>query len=208
MDSYDIKKAYPTLYAPKPREWHVVEVPELLFLMVDGHGDPNTCSAYTDAVQALYSLSYAVRAIVKQELGRVHTVGPLEGLWSAEDPAAFRTRDKSAWDWTMMISQPAWVTDDIVRTSLEMPRKKDLPALEHVRLEPYTEGMSVQILHVGSYHDEAPALARLHDDYMPSHGLAFNGRHHEVYLSDPRRTVPAKLRTVLRQPVAPTPMTR
>jgi hypothetical protein len=196
VPSYDIKKALPALYAPKPGGWHVVDVPELAFLMVDGHGDPNTSPAYADAVAALYTLSYTVRAIAKAELGRVHTVGPLEGLWSADDPAVFGAREKSAWDWTMMISQPAWITPDIVEAAM---RKKK--AVDGVRFAPYAEGTSVQILHVGSYDDEGPVLAELHREYLPEHGFTFNGRHHEVYLSDPRRTAPEKLRTILRQPV-------
>jgi hypothetical protein len=192
---YDIKKALPALYAPKPGGFHVVDVPELAFLMVDGHGDPNVSPAYADAVAALYTLSYTVRAIAKAELGRVHTVGPLEGLWSADDPAVFAAREKSAWDWTMMISQPAWITPDIVEAAM---RKKPV---DGVRFASYAEGRSVQVLHVGSYDDEAPVLAALHREYLPEHGFTFNGRHHEVYLSDPRRTAPEKLRTILRQPV-------
>jgi hypothetical protein len=192
---YDIKKALPALYAPKPGGFHVVDVPELAFLMVDGHGDPNVSPAYADAVAALYTLSYTVRAIAKAELGRVHTVGPLEGLWSADDPAVFAAREKSAWDWTMMISQPAWITPDIVEAAV---REK---AVDGVRFASYAEGRSVQVLHVGSYDDEAPVLAALHREYLPEHGFTFNGRHHEVYLSDPRRTAPEKLRTILRQPV-------
>ncbi len=203
MDNYDIKKAFPTLYAPKPGDFHVVEVPELSFLMTDGHGDPNVSPAYAEAVEALFSLSYAVRAVAKSELGRVHTVGPLEGLWSAEDPRAFVAGDKSAWDWTMMISQPAWITPEIIDTATKKTQHKDLPALDRVRFAPYIEGRSVQVLHIGSYDSEASVLARLHDEYLPAHGLTFNGKHHELYLSDARRTEPAKLRTILRQPVAP-----
>ena len=208
MDTYDIKKALPALYAPKPGDFHVVEVPELTFLMVDGHGDPNVTTAYTDAVEALFTLSYAARAIAKHDLGRVHTVGPLEGLWSADDPTTFVTRDKGAWDWTMMISQPAWISADVVeearRSVHEKARRKPLPSLGRVRFDSFAEGISVQILHIGSYDAEGPVLARLHDDYLPQHGLTFNGRHHEIYLSDPRRIDAARLRTVLRQPVVPT----
>ena len=196
MPSYDIKKALPALYAPKRGGFHVVDVPEIAFLMVDGHGDPNTSPAYTEAVTALYTLSYTVRAIAKADLGRVHTVGPLEGLWSADDPAVFVTREKSAWDWTMMISQPAWITPDVVEAA-----KRKKKAVDGVRFASYAEGRSVQVLHVGSYDDEAPVLAALHREYLPEHGFTFNGRHHEIYLSDPRRTAPEKLRTILRQPV-------
>ena len=196
MPSYDIKRALPELYAPTRGGFHVVDVPEIAFLMVDGHGDPNTSPAYTEAVTALYTLSYTVRAIAKTDLGRVHTVGPLEGLWSADDPAVFVTREKSAWDWTMMISQPAWITPDVVEAA-----KRKKKAVDGVRFASYAEGRSVQVLHVGSYDDEAAVLAALHREYLPEHGLTFNGRHHEIYLSDPRRTAPEKLRTILRQPV-------
>lgn len=206
MQSFDIKKAHAALYAPKSLDdFHEVVVPELLFLQIDGHGDPNTSSAYLAAVQSLYTLSYAIRAVAKKDLGRVHTVGPLEGLWSAEDPRVFAAREKSAWDWTMLIAQPDWITPEITKHArLTAMKKKSAPgALEQVRLAPYGEGTCVQILHVGSYDDEAPTLARLHEEYLPSHGLTFSGRHHEIYLSDPRRVEPAKLRTILRQPVTP-----
>lgn len=203
MDSYDIKKALPELYRPKPGSFHVVEVPELLFLLVDGHGDPNLSLDYAHAVEGLFALSYGIRALAKTELGRVHTVGPLEGLWSAEDPAAFVSRDKSAWDWTMMICQPPWITPGIVEAARGQTELKRGTPLGHVRFEPYTEGTSVQILHLGSYDSEAPVLARLHTAYLPGNDLTFSGRHHEIYLSDARRTPPEKLRTILRQPVAP-----
>ena len=171
------------------------------FLAVDGHGDPDTSPAYREAVAALYAASYAVRAAARAALGRVHVVGPLEGLWSAEDLGVFRTRDKDAWDWTLMISQPEWVTADLVAEALAALRAKDLPALGLVRRERLAEGLSVQVLHVGPYDDEGPVLERLHREVLPAHGFRPTGRHHEVYLSDARRTAPARLRTVLRQPV-------
>lgn len=202
LQTYDIKKARKDLYAPEPGDFEIVDVPELGFLMIDGHGDPNTSVAYREAVEALYAASYAVRAVAKTTLERVHTVAPLEGLWSAEDPEVFRTRDKSAWDWTMMIVQPDWITPGMVDEALAAARKKELPALGRVRFECYTEGRSVQTLHIGSYDDEGPTLERLHDEFLPANGLAPTGRHHEVYLSDARKTQPAKLRTILRQPVA------
>ena len=200
MQTYDVKKERRDLYAPKPGDVGVVDVPEMRFLMVDGHGDPNTSVAYREAVEALYTTSYAVRAVLKAR-GRVHTVAPLEGLWSAEDWAAFRTRDKGAWDWTMMIAQPDWTTPEVVDEAVAAARRKQVPALGLVRFERFTEGRSVQVLHVGRYDDEGPVLAHLHDEFLPANGLVPVGRHHEVYLSDARRTDPAKLRTILRQPV-------
>lgn len=201
MQAYDVKKQRKDLYAPKPEDFEIVEVPPMDFLMVDGRGDPNTSIAYREAIEALYAASYAVRAMAKTRLGRVHTVGPLEGLWSADDLDVFRTRDKGAWHWTMMITQPGWITADLVEESLTAARRKRLPALDLLRFERYAEGRSVQILHVGSYDDEAPTLGRLHREFLPANGLVPTGRHHEIYLSDARRTAPARLRTVLRQPV-------
>ncbi|GAA1620588.1 GyrI-like domain-containing protein [Catellatospora bangladeshensis] len=202
LDKYDVKKAFRELYAPPSRDFAVVDVPELRYLAVDGHGDPNTSAAYVNAVEALYGVAYAVKFASRKAGGRDFTVGPLEGLWRADDPSVFLTRDKTAWSWTMMISQPDWVTEDMVRAAVAaVAAKKQNPALAELRLRSLAEGRCVQILHVGSYDDEAPTLKRLHDRYLPEHGLTFNGDHHEIYLSDPRRTEPAKLKTILRQPV-------
>jgi hypothetical protein len=205
MQTYDIKKERRDLYAPKRVDFEIVDVPEMGFLMVDGHGDPNTSAAFRSAVEALYTVSYAVRAVAKARWGSVHTVAPLEGLWSAKDWAVFRARDKAAWDWTMMIAQPDWITREIVDEALTAAQKKGLPALSLLRFERYAEGRSAQILHVGSYDDEGPTLERLHAEYLPAHGLLPRGRHHEIYLSDFRKTEPAKLRTILRQPVTTRP---
>ena len=201
MQAYDVKRERRDLYAPKPGSFEIIDVPDMGFLMIDGHGDPNTSVAYREAVEALYVVSYSIRAVAKTTLERVHTVGPLEGLWSAEDPEVFRTRDKSAWDWTMMIAQPDWITPDLVDEALVAAQKKHVPGLRLVRFERYTEGRSAQILHIGSYDDEGPTLERLHDEFLPANGLAPTDRHHEVYLSDARKTQPAKLKTILRQPV-------
>lgn len=202
MPAYDLKRDRRDLYAPG-RAFAVVDVPELPFLMVDGHGDPNTEPAYRAAVEALFTASYAARAVAKAALGRVHVVAPLEGLWSAADLRVFSTRDKSAWDWTMMIAQPDWLTPAMVDEALAAARRRTAApaALDLLRFERYAEGRSVQVLHVGSYDDEGPTLARLHDEYLPQNGLVPTGRHHEIYLSDPRRTEAARRRTILRQPV-------
>ncbi len=203
MRSYDVKRERRDLYAPRPGRFTVVDVPEMSFLAVDGSGDPNTAAAYREAVEALFTASYAVRGLARETLGRVHTVAPLEGLWTAEDLAAFRTRDKGAWQWTLMIAQPDWIGAGLVDEAVAAARRrKPVPALGLVRFERLTEGRSVQVLHVGSYDDEGPLLERLHGEFLPAHGLVPRGRHHEVYLSDARRTEPARLRTVLRQPVA------
>ncbi|MCF4122602.1 GyrI-like domain-containing protein [Antribacter sp. KLBMP9083] len=202
MDKYDVKKARRELYAPPSKDFTVVDVPELRYIAVGGRGDPNTSAAYAHAVEALYGVAYALKFSSKNALGRDFVVGPLEGLWRADDPAAFLTRRKDSWEWTMMIGQPDWITEAMVRSALEsVAKKKQNDALGDLRLLTLTEGTCVQILHIGSYDDEAPTLDRLHNRYLPDNGLTFNGDHHEIYLSDPRRTAPAKLRTILRQPV-------
>nr|WP_275889422.1 GyrI-like domain-containing protein [Nakamurella flavida] len=201
--SFDIKKERRDLYAPRAGCFVEVDVPRLRFLMADGHGDPNTAPVYREVVEALYTLSYACRAVAKAELGRVHTVGPLEGLWSAEDPAAFRTRDKDAWDWTMLVVQPDWITPEVFAAGRKRCAERDLAAAHRVRLADLDEGLSVQTLHIGPYDDEGPVLRRLHEEHLPAHGRVPTGPHHEIYLSDPRRTDPSRLRTILRQPVAP-----
>ncbi|MCP2031017.1 hypothetical protein L1277_001108 [Okibacterium sp. HSC-33S16] len=204
MDKYDIKVAYKTLYAPSAQDFALVDVPELHYLAIDGHGDPNTSSEYTDALEALYPVAYALKFESKKTLGRDFVVGPLEGLWRADDMTAFTRREKSAWDWTMMISQPDWITADMVAHAIDtVASKKRMPPVNRLRFLTLVEGTSVQILHRGSYDDEAPTLDRLHEEFMPAHGLTFAGDHHEIYLSDPRRTAPEKLKTVLRQPVRP-----
>lgn len=203
MQTYDIKKERKTLYAPTSGQFELVEVPTLKFLMVDGSGDPNTSTAYREAIEALYTTSYAVRAAAKARLEKVHIVGPLEGLWYADDLSVFRTRNKNAWDWTLMIAQPDWITAELVtEASATVPTKRRLPSLDRVRFENYFEGLSAQTLHVGSYDDEGPTLDRLHDEFLPENGLAPAGRHHEIYLSDARKTEPARLKTILRQPVS------
>jgi hypothetical protein len=204
MDAFDIKRELRDLYAPRAGEFALIEVPELSFLMVDGHGNPNTAPAYREAVEALYSVSYAVRFAAKKELGRVHVVGPLEGLWWADDMDAFLTRSKDDWSWTLMIHQPDWIIPEFADAArAATAKKKDLPALGRLRLERYHEGPSVQTLHIGSYDDEAPIIERMHE-FATSQGLALRGKHHEIYLGDPRKVEAAKLRTVLRQPVSAT----
>ena len=199
----DFKHEIPT-YSARRGRFDVVTVPPLCFLMVDGHGDPNTAPAYRDALTSLYPLAYTLKFLSKNDLGRDYGVMPLEALWWADDLEAFTTaRDKSRWDWTLMILTPDWITPDHLEAARTTVRAKgDAPVVGEVRLERLDEGLCVQTLHVGSYDDEAPVLADLHDRFVPDHGLRLTGRHHEIYLSDPRRTDPARLRTILRQPVA------
>jgi hypothetical protein len=203
MTKVDFKRELKHLYRPSARAFVVVDVPPMQFLMIDGHGDPNTAREYQEALEALYAVAYKLKFMSKVELGRDYVVPPLEGLWWAADMETFSTkRDKSAWDWTMMIMQPEWIAPRHFEDALEQARKqKDPAALVKLRLETYHEGLSVQILHIGSYDDEGPTLHRMHHEFIPQSGLEMVGKHHEIYLSDPRKVAPEKLRTVLRQPV-------
>lgn len=204
MDKVDFKKALQHLYNPSSQDFSVVEVPEMQFLMVDGHGDPNTEPAYQEAMEALYGVAYKLKFMSKQQLEKDYTVPPLEGLWWAADMETFTIRrDKSTWDWTMMIMQPEWITPEMFAQAVaEVQKSKALPALSKMRLERYAEGLSLQIMHIGPYDDEAPTLERLHREFIPQNGYVEAGKHHEIYLGDPRKTAPEKLKTVLRQPVA------
>ena len=203
MDKVDFKRESKHLYQPSGKDFSLVDVPDMQFLLVDGHGDPNTAQSYAEAVEALYAVAYKLKFTSKQQLDRDYGVLPLEGLWWAEDMDSFTASlDKSQWDWTMMIMQPEWITGEMVgEITAVIQKQKSLPALPLLRLETYHEGLSVQIMHTGSYADEAPTLHRLHHEFMPASNLTFNGKHHEIYLSDPRRVAPEKLKTVLRQPV-------
>lgn len=198
----DLKKEL-DCYRAREGEFRLVDVPPLQYLMVDGHGDPNTSQEYADALATLYPLAYALKFASKQQLGRDHVVMPLEALWWADDMEAFTTaRDKSRWDWTAMIMVPDWVDGDLYDAAVAKLAAKDPPpSLDEVRLERLAEGRCVQTLHVGAYDDEAGTLATMHHDFIPDAGLELAGRHHEIYLSDARRVEPARLRTILRQPV-------
>jgi hypothetical protein len=202
IDKVDFKKSLDT-YEAKRGRFQTVDVPDMQYLMIDGHGDPNTSSAYAEALRALYPVAYKLKFASKRDLGRDYVVPPLEGLWWAEDMDFFTTlRDKSRWDWTMMIMTPDWIDQHMFDNAIEQTGAKDRPTrLGDVRLEPLTEGRCVQTLHVGSFDDEASVLERMHHDFIPDNGLRMVGRHHEIYLSDPRQTAPEKLRTILRQPV-------
>lgn len=200
MEKLDLKKSLKPLFtAPRDRFVPVV-VPPLSYLMVDGHGDPNSVPEYRRAVESLYTTAYAIKFASKAK-GMDFVVAPLEGLWSAPDPESFTARRKDEWDWTMMIMLPDHVDDAMVRAAQAKAAAKAgaLPAT--LRMEKLEEGLCLQALHVGSYDDEGPLLATLHHEVMPAGGYDFAGRHHEIYLSDPRKTAPEKLKTLLRQPV-------
>lgn len=201
MSKVDLKKDLRHLYNPSAREVSVVDVPPMNFLMIDGTGDPNVSLEYQQAMEALFSLSYALKFRVKKSTGVDYTVMPLEGLWWTDDPSQFSMDNKAMWKWTAMIMQPECVTAEMVAQALDEVRgKRGIPALERVRFETYHEGLSAQIMHIGPYAAEEPTIAQLHS-FIRENGYEPSGKHHEIYLSDPRKTAPEQLKTVLRQPI-------
>jgi hypothetical protein len=203
MEKVDYKKAWKHLYAPSAKEPALVDVPEMHFLMVDGAGDPNHSAGYQQAVEALYAVSYALKFMVKKRGDPDYSVLPLEGLWWMEDMAQFSMESKNDWQWTMMIAQPEAITkEDVAEAVQAAKKKKGLPALDQLRFAPYAEGLCAQIMHIGPYSAEPPTIARLHA-FIAAQGYALTAKHHEIYLSDPRRAAPEKMQTILRQPVKP-----
>jgi hypothetical protein len=203
MENLDLKKTLKYLYAPSAQEVSVVSVPPMNYLMVDGEGNPNTVPNYAQAVAALYSLSYTLRAMSKAA-NQVFTVMPLEGLWAfkgtQKEPFDITESDKDHFIWTMMILQPTHITAAMFSEALGNVRKKDTNALLNaVRFECYDEGEAVQIKHLGPYSAEAPTVAKLHST-IAENGWQLRGKHHEIYLSDPRKVAPEKMKTIIRQP--------
>jgi hypothetical protein len=208
MESFDYKTAYKHLYLPSAKEASIVDVPPMKFAMVDGKGDPNTFEQFQDAVGALYGVTYTIKMLPKKGIVPdgyvIYNIPPLEGLWWVEGEKPF-TFDvpKEDYRWTVMIMQPAFVTQELVNKAVEDQfKKKGNPAFKILRFEEMAEGKAVQIMHVGPYSEEPASLAKM-EDLADRQGYRFHGKHHEIYLGDPRRTKPEKLRTVLRHPVMP-----
>ena len=196
----DFKKALKQLYNPFKGSFHLVDVPQMNFLMLDGEGDPNTSMDYQQAIEALYTMSYGIKFALKSQ-GYDHIVPPLEGLWWMENMNEFSLANKDRWEWTMMIMQPEWVTIEWVeKVRQDAKKKKNNASLSEVRFDSLNEGLAVQILYIGAYEKEAPTIAELHK-FITSSGYQTNGKHHEIYLGDPRKTSPERLQTILRQPI-------
>ena len=200
MRKIDLKRELKHLYQPSAKEVVQVEVPAFRFLMIDGEGDPNTSVRYAEAVQALFSVSYTAKFMLKKRTQVDYAVMPLEGLWWADDMSAFITDDRSKWRWTMMIMQPHLLAPQVIEDAIaEVRRKKALPAVDELRLETFAEGPCAQVLHVGPFSEEGPTIRRVHAFIAERAMLA--GKHHEIYLSDVRRADPRRWRTIIRQPM-------
>ncbi|HZP90689.1 MAG TPA: GyrI-like domain-containing protein [Actinomycetota bacterium] len=202
MPKLDLKRSMRRLYFPPVGQPVLVDVPELSFLAIDGRGDPSISRTYREAVEALFAVSYALKFTIKRvDPEDDFTVMPLESLWWTGPAGELDLEDRARWRWTAMIAQPPVVTEELLRkASAQAARKRPLPALKKMRLERFREGLSAQIMHVGPYEEEGPTIEKLHA-FIAEHDYPLRGKHHEIYLSDPRRCAPERLKTVVRQPV-------
>lgn len=205
MTKLDLKKDLKHLYNPTHKQVSEVTVPPMCYVMIDGAGDPNNSPTFEAATATLYGLSYTLKFASKKELGIDYSVMPLEGMWWVNDYSGpvdlSPNADRSGWRWTLMIMQPEHITPPMFEAAVVALRKKKNPAnLDSVRFECYDEGLSAQIMHIGPYSAEQPTIERLHD-YIITQGYQLRARHHEIYLSDPRKSAPEKMKTVLRQPM-------
>lgn len=202
MGKIDFKKEFKELYNPTSKEVQIVTVPKLNYLMIDGSGDPNTSQEYKDAIEALFSVSYALKFMIKKEISGVdYGVMPLEGLWWTDNIEEFSMENKGIWKWTSLIMQPDFIEKDLVDRAIEeVKKKKKLASISKVRFKSITEGLVAQIMHIGPYSEEKPTVEKLHN-YIESNGYDKTGIHHEIYISDVRRTAPERLKTIIRQPI-------
>ena len=203
MVKLNLKKELKPFYSASAKQVSVVQVPPMSFLVIDGRGDPNMSNDYAYAVEALFAVSYALKLMVKKGPWKVdYTAMPLETLYWVEDMTQFSLAHKENWEWTTMIMQPEQVTPALLdEACIQLEEKKGFLALSVIRLEEYAEGHAAQILHIGPYAEETPAVEKLHT-FIQAEGGRLTGKHHEIYLSNPKRSAPDRLRTIIRQPFA------
>ena len=200
----DFKKSLKELYKPSFKEVVETKVPELQFIMIDGIGSPGEAQEYLDALAVLYPVAFKIKFLSKAK-SKDYVVPPLEGLWWADDMKDFIEGNRDKWKWTMMIMQPDWITNEMFKKAIEQTQQKKpelSKLLPKLRLEKYKEGKVAQIMHVGPYSEEGPTVQKVHD-FIQNEGGTFDGhkqKHHEIYLSDPRKANPATMKTVIRQP--------
>ena len=200
----DFKKTMKELYNPSAKEVVMVEVPEMQFLMIDGIGSPGDSQEYLDALAVLYPVVFKTKFLSKAK-GKDYVVPPLEGLWWAENMDDFTEGNRDKWKWTMMIMQPEWITREMIDEAIDITKEKkpELAKLvPKLRLEKYKEGRAAQIMHIGPYSEEGPNIQKIHKFIKDKDGKfdGHNLKHHEIYLSDPRKSKPENMKTIIRQP--------
>ncbi len=192
-------------FNPGFREVSLVDVPKMQFIMIDGKGSPGDSKEYIDAISSLYPVAYKLKFMSKKELEKDYVVPPLEGLWWAENMDDFLEGNRDKWLWTMMIMTPDWITKKMFLNGKDdsLVKKPELSeTINAVRIEPFHEGKAAQIMHIGPYSEEHPSIMKLHDFIKEKNGVfdGHNLKHHEIYLSDPRKAKPETMKTVIRQP--------
>ncbi|MHA1560914.1 MAG: GyrI-like domain-containing protein [Promethearchaeota archaeon] len=199
----DYKKEFPDLYKPSLKEPTIIKIPKMMFFMIDGTGDPNTSDEYKEVVQLLYNISYALKmkVIKKETPSKDYVVPPLEGLWYMPKMEEWSMDEKDKWEWTMMIRIPDFVKDSQIKKAMKILKETKNPdSFSKLRYEQYDEGTCVQIMYLGPYDEEPPTIKKIHQ-FAKKNGYNLNGHHHEIYLSDPRRVEPERLKTILRHPI-------
>jgi hypothetical protein len=211
MQTLDLKKQYKHLYQPSSKKVEIVQVPRLQFAMIDGAiekgSEPGKSDSFAEATRTLYGISYTLKFLLKKRKVNPidYPVMALEGLWWVED-GMFDITVKDNWFYTLMILQPKLITQDVFAEGLEQVRKKkgDSEILSQVRLDCFDEGLCVQTMHIGPYATEPTTVARMRA-FAEENGyrdcIGRQRKHHEIYLSDPRKADPAKMKTVLRHPI-------
>ena len=211
MKKLDLKRQYRDLYTPSARKISIVKVPRLQFLMIDGRIEageaPGTSLDFQEAMMATYGIAYTMKFTLKLRPKNPvdYPVMALEGLWWVED-GVFDISVKDNWLFTLMVLTPKVATQRIFEAARDQVRRKrgDTPALKRIRLAEFTEGICMQTTHIGPYATEPATVDRMRafaseSGYEDMVGLG--GKHHEIYMGDPRKTNPAKLKTVLRHPI-------
>ena len=200
MEKIDFKKELKHLYNPSAKEINAVDVPAMNFLLVNGEGAP-TSPQYSQAIEALFSVSYTLKFMIKKSMGVDFSVMPLESLWWVDDMTKFSADRKNEWKWTALIMQPKYVTaNDVILAVEQVKKKKNPPALPKLQFENFKEGPAAQIMYVGPFSAEGSTIEKIHK-YIQSNGHKLSGKHHEIYLNNPATTAPEKLKTILRQPM-------
>ncbi len=203
MRRIDFKKDFKQLYKASAGSVSFVEVPAISYLMVDGAGDPLNAPEFQSAVETLYGVAYTIKfAAKKAQNGPEYTIPPLSGLWWCDGMEGFDPDNRNLWRWTLMLGQPPHVESGMVTGAIEHLKSKRKRGLwQKIDLKTFEEGLCVQTLHIGPYSDEAPKIAAMMA-FIHDQGYRPRGKHHEIYMSDPRRTSPEKLKTILRHPVS------
>lgn len=203
MSVLDDRRRLTELYLPPADDFVLVDVPDLQFAMIDGQGDHDS-DAFAHATRWLFAAIYPIKRIAKERMGKNFVEPPLECLWWADDMSDFIAGDRDKFRWRQMIVTADWVDEAMFNHAVATTSQRLGEPPSTLRLERFAEGTCVQIMHIGPENDEARAvMARMHQEFLPAHGLVATGYHHEIYLSDPSRVTPEKLRTVLRQPTTP-----